>query len=103
MLVLRVTGLFDFYLNNISACECVYATWCNCNIFSLAKLVVTKMLSLVIGIFLIASPAIGSSITGNCDDKGLVLSNNRYNGLVIAINPEIQESSAIIDKLKVRI
>ena len=48
-----------------------------------------------------SKPIIASSCDGDCDDKGLVLTNNRYDGLVIAINPEVAEDQELIDKLQV--
>ena len=44
---------------------------------------------------------LASSCSRICESSDLILTNNRYDGVVIAINPNITENPEIIDNLKV--
>ena len=63
-------------------------------------MLVIVLLKLLVLVVLIA-PNLASSCSGICKVSDLKLTNNRYDGVVIAINPNVSENPEIIENLKV--
>ena len=58
---------------------------------------------LLCALALCIAPALTSSCSGVCDVADLKLVNNRYDGVVIAINPDVPEDPNLITSLEVSV